>query len=648
MSTDFTLNLVEVDVARFKVSRSSVVPPTPTPMGETTTVEIAAVTKYGDDGGEHSKTVITTAELTAITWPQTCAPAIAEFVVSWDDADIAQLPTSAVPFPDEDNLTHEVQIRRNGSVIFTGPVVARAGNSKDRVFSYIAKDPLWYLQGKYFGEANRHNYLFNPGFEDDPTDPTSWNLNGDGTASIDTDDYLTGTQSVFLQGTGSNLELDQSRSITTGNLGLAMIFTVWIKRVYANLSFSNSAAVLVSQLNPVTAVIEQQALVTIGTQIPMRQWVRLSVALLLPPNATKVWQVGIRAAGDQMKVDSATLTTEESLSFVPDDHGGLPWDQIDMAKYITRYAAGSFPIGSPYTKSDLNLHTSGELSGVFKSKTYQFFDHQQIYQGGIGAGALDEFRQASDGFDFRFEPGPTGRVVAFYYPSAGRTWTPTFRFVRKFDSVDNRVPTSPDDKPAGDSTVVDGDNTYLGGIVYFDWNESIEDSASNVTILGGWGSGAGREEGGANLDVFGDLQLEHIEAAPTGATIDQLDKLAAVRADQLGQVQTTPVLTMVEPVDPTTGEVAFPLIGVLLPGDLMPIRLYNGFAIDVDQTIRVASVKYTHATETLQVGILMNTPEHAVPTLPPKQSSNFLRLGQRLYELERRILPPSGSVGEGD
>lgn len=631
--TDIDLPLASVEALVLPVSLSLPTPPVPTPPGVATDYNVYACTQ---NGAHDARTLLATAKVTRVTWVLN-APTIAEFTVDFDDPEIAQLPLSIVPFVADDDHNHEVQIYRNGQLLFWGPVVARQGDNEGRVFSYIAKDPLWYLTARFFGEANRHNFLTNGDFEDDSVGSSppyvGWNTSGgSGSIEITDENFLTGQQAVHLQGSSFDLFLGQILPVTAGPIGLAVIVTAWVFVNVTSTTFINSSHIALKRVQPLTATVLQESDITLGRTIAARQWVRVSTALLLPPSSTSLVEVDLVAAGDDIYVDSVTLTIEESLSLIPANSGdGLPWDQVDIAKMIARYAGGAYPIGSPYTKSNIRLGTAGDPSGVRKVRTYQFFDHQAVYQGGVGAGGLDEFVQASDGFDMRVAISPTNRTLHFYYPAVGQTWdADLFRYVRQV--IDGEI--------SGESV----------RLLKYSWPETIEGAANNVTVIGGWGNGAGREEGGANLDTFGELTLEHIEAAPTGATIDLLGGIAEARAEQLGQAQVTPVLTLAEQRDPITGEVDVVLIGALLPGDLLPVVINDG-PVQVDQTVRATQVVLTTDTETLAVSVQLNVPDSGHAPAIPQRSRSYLerRYHQRIYELERRILHVQGLAGgEGD
>lgn len=632
--TTITADLAASSSSALASSFTSPVPPPATLPGELTDYEVWATTKYG---AARTRTMITTATVQGFLWPGVNAPASAQFQVPWDDPDVAQLPVSAVAFTSgSDELTHEVQIYRNGELLFWGPVIGRQGDAASRTWQYVANDPLWYLQGRYFGEANRRNYLTNSDYEDDavgPGDPSGWNSIGgaDLDVSIDGVEFLTGTRSLHLEDltAGDNGYVGQILAITAGKEGLAVIATGWVFVEEIDPDHSESTGLNLLRVQPLTDVGLDSRNDPVDLATPSRQWTRKTCALLLPPNTTSLVEVRTYAVTGVCNWDAVTLTTEESLSLISlNSPGGLGWDQIDVAKMIVRYASGAYPIGSPYTKSNILLGTAGTASGVKKSRTYQFFDHQQIYQGGTGAGALDEFFTASDGFDVRCEVTERTRTAHFYYPAAGQTWADNAFIYQR--TVDGEVVT-------GQSTQV----------VSHSWQETIQGQANRVVELGDWGDGAGREEGGGVVNNWGDLTLELVEAAPTGATLDLLNTIAAARAAQLGEISSVPTLTLAEMRDPTTGDILVPLVGRLLPGDLMPLVIDDG-SVQVDETVRCTSVRLDATTELLTVTVQLNTPAadtvHAAPRVPPKQSQYTKRIDQRLYEIERRILKGQISI----
>lgn len=477
----------------------------------------------------------------------------------------------------------EVQLYRNGVLMLFGPVVSRRANTADRTWSYTAYDPLWYFTHRYFGESARHNYLPNGNFE---SSLAGWTNNGTIVSSQSTTQAILGTHSAKLVSTLDNGDdyIVATFPMTAGVEGLALFLTAWVYVESYSFGAFGDRGCYIGRVGATDTQAWAQDPLT-KDSAPVGKWSRLSTFIEMPPNETRTIEVRLYAPHGTIYWDAVTVTIAESVSFVNiNSAGGAGWDQIDIAQLIVKYASGAYPIGSFYTKSNLNIAVAGAASGVKKQRTYLFSDHQLIMD------ALTAFTQSSDGFDFRMECTPTKRVFRTYYPSVGRTWTGlAFRY--------EHDPTT-DDETARDRS---------WGIVAVDWPETIEGSATDVTEMGGWGTGAGREEAAAtNHAAFGGLTIELVESAPSEAPIDLLLAIATSRLGQLDQTILTPTLTMVEPRDPTTQEVLLSLIGALLPGDIIPIVISDGGmalgASNAPVNVRVSQVTL-NADETLTVAI---------------------------------------------
>jgi hypothetical protein len=260
-------------------------------------------------------------------------------------------------------------------------------------------------------------------------------------------------------------------------------------------------------------------------------------------------------------------------------------------KQVVQYAQGQGPFAvlAP-EKSDLNIATDMSATGVLKTADYMLADHQKISDGGQGSGIIDEYLRAADGFDWRLVYTAATRTLTSYYPNIGTDRTGyTFRYVNLPDA------------PAKNGS---------WGLIGWTYGDSIESTANQVCELSGWGgsvsNGAGdafatREEGGySNPATLGGLTLELVESAPQGTNVGQLGQIARARGRLLQHQQITPQLVMAEPTDPVTGLVTFPLIGVLLPGDLIDVDLQDGEFV-LQGTQRCAQVTLDCTLETLTV-----------------------------------------------
>lgn len=482
-------------------------------------------------------------------------------------------------------LGREVQVYRNGHLLLFGPCVTRRCNTADRVWNYTAYDPLWYLTHRYFGEANRKNYLKNGSFD---TDLTYWSTVGSLTsATADNAIRLLGAKSMRLAATTSGESyMRQSVTITAGAVGLAVFATAW---VYVD---SITAGATLNR-GLVIGGPDSSATYTIDDKHVLQQWTRVSEYVTIPPNTTQVIQVRLYSPHGVVHWDAVTLTVDESLSFTAGTSGdGGGWTQEEIAVYTLRYLSGRLPVGTPYTKSNLRIGDAiYNPSGIIKERTYKFSDHQVGYAGGAGGGGLDEWPQAADGFDFRIISTPTSRTFKTYWPALGfdHTGVP---WVLKRSLVAGEI--------AGVNYAV----------VKVEMGDTIEGTATDVTIMGGWGTGSGREEGGSSDPAGIDgTTYELVESAPNQAPIDSLTEIATARRTQLARVLSTPVLTVVEPRDAGTNEVAEVLIGVIMPGDLIAL-LVDDFSVQINGgdnntplVVRVTQVTINPADETLTVAV---------------------------------------------
>lgn len=584
-----TLSPVITTTARLvgSVTRNAPTTPIPTPPDEVTEWELRAVTQAG------VQTAVFPTFKPGPIAEGICIPEQATFTVPVEADDIDQLAL---------DIDREVQIYRNGHLVFWGKPRTRRCSSDGNVWTYNAAGVLSYFNSRYFGEANRHNYLKNGHF--DPGLASWTNLDPDNvTFTHDTTLYLEDGGSAKLEITAdppSPLDsVTQLFPISTGVLGLAMFVTGWF---YVSEFTTAGQAVQFFAVHHTSLRFG----FTIDESTPRNSWQLVSGFVELPPNFSDTMALRLGGPTGITNWDAISVTIMESVSLVnansPTDTDGnhIGWEQEEIALFVFAYLSGQRPVGpGSYTKSRLNIGRAKQLpsSGIIKERTYQFADHQPGYQSASGQGALDEWPNVTNGFDYRVDVTPTSKVLRTYYPQLGedRTALGPFLFRRSVD-VDT-----------GDIV-----GEHFGVLAYTDWGETIEGAATDITEMGGWGTGSGREEGGfSDPTGLGGPTFELVESAPDGAPIDLLDGLAAQRGAQLARVLQTPVLTIEEPRDPTTNEVTTPLIGVLRAGDFIAVRVDN-FSVQLadpdDDTapavVRIALITMDPDTDTLQVAIV--------------------------------------------
>lgn len=539
-----------------------------TPADQTTRWAVRVVGMDGTVYGE-----LTTAVPTRVLW-QLNLPDECDFEVSLDDPNLAQLPLAgSVVTPHR-----EVQVWRNGHLLFWGPPTTRRVDRSRRVMVYSCKNPLWYLGRRYNGKAQRHNFLTNGTFEA-ALSPDWVTVTGPGlTATQATDQPLDGTHSLKLVG-ASSVNADryeyQRFTITTAPDGLALFASAW---VYVGTFLS--AALFARGLMIQSGL--QVGVAVLNANTPRGQWVRLETFINLAPNVTQTVEVRLYGIGGTIWWDTAAVSVEESMSFV----NGADEGAICTVAILTAQGRGPLAVvaGDPIGKSDLQIGTRFPVTGVRKHPVYQFADHQKFYDGGKGFGILDEFLQASDGLDIAIEYTATTRTAVGYFPTRGVDRTGQFTFTYRQTT----------DAPAASAG---------WGIVDYSYGESIENTANQVTELGGWSTisqdlGASREEAGySDPAALGGLTLELVETAAQGVNVGQLQAVANQRGVRLEKSVVTPTIIVEEPRD-QTGTVTQALIGLVLPGDIIAIDLYDG-ALAYQGHARLASVELNPATERL-------------------------------------------------
>lgn len=518
--------------------------------------------------------VYPTAEVLTIT-ETVNAPTEATFTVPIDAAGLGQLTLEG----------SEVQLWRNGHLMFWGPVTTRRASSTDRVWTYTAKDPLWYLLARNIGQASRVNFLANGSFE---TGLGSWTNHGVSTVAADPANSVLGGQSLAMicGSTGENYmnQVIYESDTTATGYGLDFYLTAWcyIDAFIAPAGFG--AGMLIQILGSPFPIA--QSTVVIDETTPRNTWVRLSAKVHAPGHAPAFIEVRLYCPNGAIHWDGVTLTASQALTFNR--------EQTEIATEVVNYLQGKGGFSTFHSisngKSDLNVRVNNlPLSGIHKSRVYQEADHQPGYQGGTSGGVLDDFAVADDGFDFRVDVTATTRTFQTYYPRVGTAHT-DFRL----EWVRN----------AGDG---DGPSSQYG-IIGWDIGESIESPcANNVVELSGWGDGPDREEGGySNPSTLNGLTLELVESVPSNTPIDALNAIAQRRGRLLQNPIVTPTLTVAEPRDPTTGSVIHPLIGVIRAGDSVPVVLIDG-DVEIVRTVRFVQVTYDAQQETL--ALVPNTPE---------------------------------------
>lgn len=515
------------------------------------------------------------AQVLSITWNYN-QPDQAEVAIPIDDANLTALDPDMVG-------TREIQIWRNDYLLFVGKPWQRRADDSGRMMIFSCKDPTSYLQHRYIGRANRVNRLSNGSFESGGLAPwAKTDPDASTTLTIASTHRVLGTDALRVVSTDvtSAPYVYQAVVASAGVSALRLFLTGWcfISNWTGPAPFE--AGLLLIRLGATGAGRYSYAKVKATTE--RNQWVRLETFVRVPPNTTEYVEARLFAIDGTIWWDAVTLVADEHIGW----GDGVDEGQVvgDVVRYLQ--GKGKFANLSP-EKTDCFIRPVMPTTGneIQSGRSYRLADHQKGFDGGpSGSGVLDHYLNAQDGIDWRFEP--QGRILRGHYPFIGEERTDvTFTF-RKF-------PTAPE-------------RNGSWGIVGWDFAESIEQAANQIVELGGWGGtqypgDPSREEGAyQDLSTLGGVSLELVETAPQGTPISQLDARAQARGRRLARPVQTPRLKIVEVRDPDTGEVEYPLIGVLLPGDRIAVDVVDGRFVLTGEW-RVAQVVLDGQTEELTV-----------------------------------------------
>ncbi len=467
--------------------------------------------------------------------------------------------TNSVAVAEFRDPTREIQVVRDGTVLFWGPAV-RIEIDDDRTEVQCA-DPRWYLTRRFFGRADRVNLLVGGDFEDGLT---GWDTPVALTPVIDPTRAVQGTQSVRLTGSaeGHDSYLPQtythSQQYSPEGDQLTIATHVWVPSADYQGDATHGLGLFVVHNHAAGGLPnlygDEDPQVTITEDTPKDQWVRFEVTVDFVKAGDTV-EVRLYPPWGTANYDLVTLTLRESLSFV----------EQDMATIISGmvgYAQGLFG-GFDHGKSDLGIAVDVDPTGVTLSRTFEFADHQNIDD------ELMVFTRRRGGVDYTFDH-PT-RTLVVSHPHAGT--------VRE------------------DLTL-----TWGGNVTRFRLSVDRVQKADQAVILGP-GDGPDREEGGATATPAGPT-LEDVTVAPDGTEVGELDRAASERL----AVVTHPEVLQVTCVG---------LIGNLSPGDWVPVTI-SALAMSEEQ-YRVIDIAPDPANDSLVATLNLRdpiTPEEAMARFP--------------------------------
>lgn len=572
-----TLDLAEgASPATLPIVQAIQTTPTATPAGQPTQYLIRAVTQGGVQLVRYPK-----AHAKWVQWVKN-DEATAEIDVPLD-VDISAL-----------DPPNEIQIWRNGHLLFWGRVTRRRVSSQGRTWTLSCRSLLSYFKRRNMdkGGTGLTDLLEDAGNFEGTDLADKWTigygLGGSGaTATVETAIKLLDDQSAELEGdsTGGDRFLYRRFMVTSTDIGVAVFLSGYLFIASMTGAPYQERGLLIGYYDtPSDLFLKKIGVATIKPTAPIGSWQRYLAVVNIEPGEARVVEARVQIPFGKLYADALRVRVMESFSMIaanaPD---GIGWDQVDIAHQQIKFLQGKGFFGIGNNKSDLNIGVSGGPSGVVRHRTYQFFEHRRGYTGPNGTGALDELLRMEDGIDIAERYSPESRWIETAFPRIGSTRsTWRFRWVREITDDGDL----PDDR---------------WGIASWDYEDSLDTTANDITELSGWGNGVSREEGGyTNPDSLGGLTLELVETAAQDSPLDALDGIAEKRGAQLERRMETPTFTIKEPRDPATNEVTTVMVGVLMPGDVIPLNVVDG-GLSMVGDYQVARVRLDCTTDLLAV-----------------------------------------------
>lgn len=447
-------------------------------------------------------------------------------------------------------LEREVQIWRHGRLLWWG-IPVRPDATAKRV-QWRARELMWAFDHRYFGRADRDNYLDNPQFENGLT---SW-ITHNTTPTITASNKVLGANAVQLEQVTAQQDayIEQAIGVTGTGVGTLWTLVGWyfIDPVTWEGEAIGARGLTLTRMD-MGGIIQESGVYEISGATVRGLWQRAEVTVWTPPDVTEYLLIRCYSPAIHIVWDALSLTIMESIGTVSSGYPNYDWtsDEAEMIGRIVQHAQDP-----AYNKSDMNLGINCPVVGRRIARAYQFAEH-----GNIGD-ALREYPKEG-GPDMWVETTPTTRT--FRTAARRGTYRPEARRYLVYSASRGR----------GVGNMAED----------FSWAFDGEQAVSSSTILGS-GDGPDREEGGSvDPALFGGFTMEKVEQAPPDASIDSLDRLAIEM-----------VVTLSNPELLTVSFKQPELIGVLMPGDTFPVLIDYGF-VQVEAIYRVVRLRLNCRTE---------------------------------------------------
>lgn len=461
---------------------------------------------------------------------------------------LSEIGSTAISFPKTTGsaaslllLDKEIQIFRDGTLKWWGPMIAASPNAEQAYVPVSVPESSWYFTRRQLSDA-RANLLGNPSFEDGLT---GWTASGVTATADTTRAALSATAAKLVQANaGVDTHLHQQVAVTATAIGTLLTVAAWVYVQDAGYvgPAMDARGLYVEGIE--SAVVRTLSFAELDDATPRNRWVRLETTIWIPPNETWTIDVRLYAPGGTTWWDAVQLVAMESLSHYATDMGTIAGNIVDFIQDPT------------HGWDNLNIATSDAATGVLLDRHYQYADHTDAMQ------ALSEFEEM--GLDWSIEITTTTRTFTTAYPKgADRSGTVTL----SMRSAANPTGTLSDYR-----LTVDGAAT-----------------STRVTVLGE-GDGPDREEGyAADAYQLGGLVLGEVINARPGSPIDALATIAANRLAASKNLVRILEVTGI-PGDSTQ-------IDTLVVGDTVAVNITDGWVV-ISGNWRIVRKTLDPATDT--------------------------------------------------
>jgi hypothetical protein len=483
----------------------------------------------------------------------------------------------------------EVQVWRGDDLLMWGvPVRSQAGVA---AVDYQCRGLGWFLTKRVVGKQAT-NYLVNGSFETGgswvigamaPTEPTAGRNPANWDAYVTTARSVKGTPGRSLYQFSNNTNVFGVRTVqfffneidpADDPEGIEWTVSAWAyipssqwvdERRCAYTWNGDSAAMGLSIVRMSTTEFQpdtpsgitvpkvyEHKMESITKDTPKDEWVRFEVTITQPNEGSvrNDWiQVELGCPIGAVYWDEVTVTRNERLRFAD-------VDQVTIMHSLVQHAQDP-----AFGKSDLNIDVAGALSGITRDRTYDFFNHDIIYD------AISQFTELWKGVDWSIVVSPTTRTFRTYFPMKG-TRRPAQALILGKNIGDISIPT-------------DG-----------------EQIANRVIVMADTGSnGSAREEAYAT-DTSGfdsGVVLEFAYNAVKDSAISTIEDQAQRGLRQYRVPVVIPTLTTYE-------NFGSELLGSISVGDVVPVQATIG-AIELSGEYRIVQISLDPATENMQITV---------------------------------------------